>query len=154
MVRFPNAWREIWESKRSKSHVWFRFNSSPFSCISTNPNSRTRIAVALIISLPPTSVPIVLSNIVYTHTRVTHRYKKNTHTCHRTIKHFTRVSHTCEHINTTPASHVRTRMCGTRHHTHASRAMRATTLLSLTHLHHAPSRVWAEAVTAHVDSPH
>ena len=46
--------------------------------------------------------------------------------------------------NTTPASRVRTRTCGTMHYTHAFRAMCATTLLSLAHLHHAPSGACAQ----------
>ena len=75
------------------------------------------------------------------HTRVWHIAISNTHTCHRTNKLFTRVSHTSKTI---PAQHMRTRTCGTMHYMHASHAMCAPTLLSLKHLHHAPSDACAQ----------
>ena len=55
------------------------------------------------------------------------------------------VSPTCVSTsNTASTSHMRTRTCGGIHYTRTSHVMCANTLLSLTHLHHAPSGAYAQ----------
>ena len=85
----------------------------------------------------------VLSNIVYKHTSYTSLYRRRTRATALTNDSCVSPARVCP-SNTTLASHARTRTCGTMHYTHASLAVCATTLLSLTHLHHEPSSACAQ----------